>query len=107
MVKAHPVRPYLKAWRKKLGRKQNWLANEIGTSQSNIVRQERGEIGVDDATFAAIAKAYGISVAELSAHPNEADKAQALDRLLTAVRQMDGETLAVVAGFAERIKPAP
>ncbi len=107
MAKQHSLRPHLKAWRKKLGKRQMWLANIIGTQQSNIARQERGDIGVDDETFAAIAKAYGITVAELSAHPDDAEKARALDRLLTAARQMDSETLAVVAGFAERIKPGP
>lgn len=105
MVKKHPVRPFLKVWRKAQKKTQVWVANEIGTSQSNIVRQERGETGVDDATFEAIAKAYGITVAELSAPPEDAEKARALDRLLKIVRNMDGEAVALVSGFAERIKP--
>lgn len=105
MTKKHPIRPHLKAWRKFFNKTQVWVANEIGTTHSNYLRQEKGETGVDDNTFSTIAKAYGISIAELSAHPNEADKARALNRLLMAVRHLDGAALEVVAGFAERIKP--
>ena len=103
MVKQHPIRPHLKAWRKKLGKRQAWLARETETSQSNITRQERGEIGVDDATFAAIAHAYGITIEELSAHPDEAGKAQAIHRLSKAAQLLDRESLAIVAGVAERM----
>jgi predicted transcriptional regulator len=107
MVKQHPIRPHLKAWRKKLGKRQVWLANEIDNHQSNIVRQERGDIGVDDATFAAIAKAYGITIEELSVHPDEAATAQALHRLTNAVQKLDGESIAILAGLAERMVKAP
>ena len=105
MVKKHPIRPHLRVWRKKLGLKQKWLANEIGTHASNVLRQERGDIGVDDATFEAIAKAYGITVAELSAPPKDADKARAMDRLLKAVKALDAEGVVTLASFAERLKP--
>jgi len=104
MTKKHPIRPHLKAWRKFMKKTQVWVANEIGTTHSNYLRQEKGETGVDDATFEAIARAYGITVVELLAHPDDAEKARALNRLLNAVRHLDSEALAVVAGFAERIK---
>jgi|688.fasta_scaffold2209057_1 transcriptional regulator with XRE-family HTH domain len=103
MVKRHPIRPHLKAWRKKLGKRQTWLANEIGTNPSNIVRQERGEIGVDEATFAAIANAYGITIEELSAHPDQADKARATHRLSQAVQLLDSESVDILRGLAERM----
>jgi hypothetical protein len=106
MVKKHPIRPHLLAWRKKLAKTQFWLANELQTSQSNVQRQERGDIGVDDQTFSDIAKAYGITVAELSVSPEDADKARALDRLLRAVKKMDAEGISALASFAELIKPA-
>jgi len=107
MVKQHSIRPHLKAWRKKLGKRQAWLAKEIGCHQSNVVRQERGDIGVGDATFAVIAKAYGITVEELSVHPSEAAKAQVLHRLSKAVQQMDSESIAILAGLAERMVKGP
>lgn len=107
MVKQHTIRPFLKAWRKKLGKRQVWLAEEIGSHQSNIGRQERGDIGVGDTTFAAIAKAYGITVEELSVHPDEAAKAQALHRLTKAVQKLDTESIAILAGLAERMAKAP
>lgn len=107
MVKQHPIRPHLKAWRKKLGKTQVWLASEIGTTHANCLRQERGETGVDDATFAAIAKAYGITIEELSVHPDDAAKAQALHRLTNAVQKLDGESIAILAGLAERMVKVP
>ena len=60
---------------------------------------------MDDATFEAIAKAYGITVAELSAPPKDADKARAMDRLLKAVKALDAEGVVTLASFAERLKP--
>lgn len=105
MGKAHPRRPHLKAWREHMDRTQEWLANEIGTSHSTVLRAEKQETGVDDRTFEAIAKAYGITVAELTAAPADREKAQAMDRLLRVVRDMDGPGVALIAGFAERLKP--
>lgn len=105
MVKKHPIRPHLHAWRKAVGKTAQWLANELGTSHSTVLRYESGETGVDDDTFAAIATAYGITLAELSSAPRDASKAQALDRLMTAVRDMDEETLQTLAGLAERLHP--
>lgn len=105
MVKHHPKRPHLKAWRLHLEKTQEWLANEIGTSHSTVLRQERQDTGVDDETFAAIAKAYGITPAELSANPADRGKAAALDRLYKAVREQDAEGIALIAGYAERMKP--
>jgi hypothetical protein len=61
---------------------------------------------VNEETFQAIASAYGITPAELSAPPAEREKAQQLDRLLMACREMDAEALKVIAGFAERMKPS-
>ena len=107
MKKGHPTRPYLGAWRLHMKKKKIWLANEIGTSHTTVRRHELGELGVDDTTFAAIAKAYGITVEELSVHPSEAAKAQALHRLSKAVQQMDSESIAVLAGLAERMVKEP
>ena len=105
MTIRHPVRPHLRAWREKFGFKQKWLANELGTHPSNVLRQERGEIGVDDKTFTEIARIYGITVAELSAPPADAPKAAALDRLLRVAQSLDAEGVAALASFAERLKP--
>ncbi len=89
-----------------MGKSQIWLANELGTSHTSVRRQEVGESGVDDVTFAAIAKAYGITVAELSADPNQAERAQQMDRVMRAIQHLDQESLSVIAGFAERISKA-
>jgi transcriptional regulator with XRE-family HTH domain len=107
MVRKHPARPHLKAWRNFLGKTSQWVANEIGTYHSTILRYEDGVSGVDDATFAALAKAYGVSVAELSVAPADAPRAREMDRILRAIQQMDTEGLAAVAAIAERLKPAP
>lgn len=105
MVKQHPKRPHLMAWRAHVKKTQEWLANEIGTSHSTVLRYERQETGVNDATFAAIAKAYGITVAELSAPPDERDRAKQLDRLLSIVQKLDEEEIQALALIAERMKP--
>lgn len=105
MVKKHPVRPHLRAWRKHLDKTQQWLANELGTEHSTVGRWEKGQAGVDDATFESIAKAYGITIAELSAPPGDAAKAQQLDRLMRALPLLDEEGLRTVATMAERLTP--
>ena len=74
-----------------------------GTTHTTIQRHERGLLGVADDTFAAIANAYGITIEELSAHPDEAEKAKAINRLMQAVRLLDGESVVIVAGVAERM----
>lgn len=89
-----------------MDKSQQWLANELGTHHTSVSRWEKGEAGVDDATFDAIARAYGITVAELSAHPDDAGKAQALDRLMRALQSMDEEGLRALATMAERLTPS-
>ncbi len=105
MAKKLPIRPHLRAWRLR----QNWtlvaLANRLGTGHSSVISWEQGKAGVDDATFAAIADAYGISVAELSADPADAERSQALHRLMQAVRVLDDGKLARLADLAEDLAP--
>jgi len=105
MRKHHPKRPFLLLWRNRMNWTQEQLANMLGVSHSTVQRQEAGKIGVDDQTFAAIAAAYGITVAELSAHPDDADKAKALHRIYTAAAELDAEALKAAATFMERMKP--
>jgi transcriptional regulator with XRE-family HTH domain len=105
MPKKHPVRPHLLAWRLKMDKSQEWLANELGTHHSTVLRWEKGSAGVDEATFSAIAKAYGITVAELAGAPDDAAKARELDRLLRALRDMDEDGLRALATMAERLTP--
>lgn len=103
MTKAHPIRPHLLAWRQRMGKTLVWLANEIGTSHSTVQRQETGRSGVDDATFAAIARAYGITVAELSADPADADKARELARLLESVKGLDARGIRTLADLSDQL----
>ena len=105
MRKRHPDRPFLKSWRNKIGMTQEYLASLIGRDHSVIAKTERGQQGMDDETFAEIARVLGITVAELSAPPEERDKAKAMDRVLSAMRDMDAEALQAVTTFAERIAP--
>jgi transcriptional regulator with XRE-family HTH domain len=84
---------------------QEWLAEAIGRDQSNVNKAEAGKSGVDDVTFARIADAYGITIAELSAHPDEAPRAQQMHRLMTAVQTMDREGLETLARLAEQLRP--
>jgi transcriptional regulator with XRE-family HTH domain len=107
MPKKHPNRPYLLAWRRHLEKSQEWLAGELGTSHSTVLRWEKGQAGVDEKTFAEIARVYGITPAELSAHPNDASRSRELDRLWKAVAAMDNDGLHALATMAERLKPSP
>lgn len=74
MRKAHPKLPHLRAWREHFGKTQEWVAEQVSRAHSNVVRWESGQAGVDNETFAAIAKAYGITVAELTARPRTPPK---------------------------------
>lgn len=62
---------------------------------------------MDDATFAAIADAYGITVAELSAPPAEAERARELHRLMEAMRELDARRLGRLADLAEDLAQLP
>lgn len=103
MRKAHPIRPHLRAWRLKMEKTQEWLAERIGRDQSNVNKAESGKAGVDEQTFAKIADAYGITVAELSAHPDEAPRAKQMHRLMQAMRTMDRDGLETLARLAEQL----
>jgi transcriptional regulator with XRE-family HTH domain len=105
MVKRHPIRPHLLAWRRKMDKSQEWLANELRTHHTSVLRWEKGTAGVDDGTFAEIARIYGITEAELSASPDEAGKARELHRLMTILPKMDEEGMRALATLAERLQP--
>jgi transcriptional regulator with XRE-family HTH domain len=105
MPKKHPIRLHLMSWRTFLDRTQEWLAAELGVAHSTVLRWEKGTAGVDEATFAAIAQVYGITIAELSAPPADAPKARELDRLMRALPNMDEEGLRALATMAERLAP--
>lgn len=107
MAKHHPLRPHLRAWRTTLGYTLEWVAEQIGAHHSSVLRWEKGTAGVDDATFAAIAKVYGITVAELAGTPADAPKHREMDRLLRALPRMDEEGLRALAVMAERLLPRP
>jgi transcriptional regulator with XRE-family HTH domain len=104
MKKRHPIRPHLRAWRLHMGKKQQHIADALAMDHTTVHRHETGASGVDDKTFAAIAAFYGISPAELSAHPSEAARARELHRLWTAAQSMGHADLAALATFAERLK---
>jgi len=103
MPKRHPIRPHLRAWRQHLERTQEWLAAEIGTRHSSISRSEKGQSGLDDRTFAAIAEAYGITTAELSMAPADAARAREIDRILLALHRIDDDGLRALRAIAERM----
>jgi transcriptional regulator with XRE-family HTH domain len=106
MPKKHPIRPYLTPWRLKMNHSQQSLADELGIAHTTVGRWEAGVSGVDDATFEAISRIYGISVAELSVHPDHAEKARAMGRLFQAVKEMDAARLAKLADLAEDLRPS-
>jgi transcriptional regulator with XRE-family HTH domain len=101
MAKRHPTRPHLRSWRLHLGKTTLDLANIIGTSHSTVLRWEAGENGVQQETFDAIAKAYGITPAELSAPPAEAERARLLHRLMSILPQIDDRRLQRLTDLAE------
>ena len=105
----HPIRPHLYAWRVRLGRSSLWLAERLFRTHTSVLRWERGESGVDDATFDAIAAAYGITPAELSAHPNDAERARMLGQVMNVIRDLDTAQLQLLANTAAALagkKPA-
>jgi transcriptional regulator with XRE-family HTH domain len=104
MPNPHPPRPHLREWRLHLGHSLKWLADKLATSHPTVIRWERGESGVNDATFEAIARAYGITPAELSAPPSEAERARILHQLLQAIPNLTDKKLAALAGMAESLK---
>lgn len=101
MAKRHPTRPHLRAWRLHLGKTTLDLANILRTSHSTVLRWEAGENGVQQETFEAIARAYGITPAELSAPPAEAERARLLHRLMTILPQIDDRRLQRLTDLAE------
>ena len=103
MAKKHPIRPHLRAWRLHFGKTLEWVAERLETSHSTVVRWETGENGVQEATFRAIAEAYGITPAELSAPPGDAKRARALHRLIEAMQRLDDRNLGTLADLAERL----
>jgi transcriptional regulator with XRE-family HTH domain len=107
MPKQHPRRQHLRAWRNFYGKTLQEVADALGVAHSTVQRQEAGGAGVDDTTFAAIARFYGITPAELEASPADAGKARALHKLYTLAKGMDAEGLAALATMAERMKPKP
>ena len=107
MAKKLPTRPHLRAWRLAKGWKLVPLAEQIGVAHSCIIAWEQGKTGVDDATFASIAKAYGITVAELSVVPSDAPRARSVHRLLEALRSLDERRIARLADLAEDLAGPP
>jgi transcriptional regulator with XRE-family HTH domain len=107
MKAKHPVRPHLRAWREHHKFSQIALAQRLRVSHTSVLRWETGESGVSDAVFAQIAKVYGISVAELSLPPEQADKARQLHRLLTILPDLDQWSLTSLADLAERLARPP
>jgi transcriptional regulator with XRE-family HTH domain len=101
------TRPFLRAWRKKVGWTQAKLANELGTDHTTISRYEKGKVRVDDATFSRIAAAYGITPAELSASPDDAERAREMHRIMSAIRELDDVSLRALADMAERLPRRP
>jgi len=107
MPKQHPIRPHLLAWRHTVGVTQEWLAEQVGRAHSAVQRWEAGRTGVDDTTFREIARIYGITDAELSAPPAEAEKAREMDRLLKRVQELDAASVRTLADLSEKLAPAP
>jgi len=101
MAKKLPIRPHLRAWRKFKGMTLVALAERLGLAHPSVIAWEQGKAGVDDATFAAIAEAYGITVAELSASPDDAERSRTLHRLMDVLKDLDDRRLSRLADLAE------
>lgn len=101
MAKKLPIRPHLRAWRLAKGWKLVPLAEQLGVAHSCIIAWEQGKTGLDDTTFAAIAKIYGITAAELSVETADAPRARSVHRLLEALRSLDERRIARLADLAE------
>ena len=104
MPNPHPPRPHLREWRLHLGRSLKWLADQLATSHPTVIRWERGESGVNDATFQAIARAYGITPAELSAPPSDAERARLLHKLMQTIPNLTDKKLAALTSMADTLK---
>jgi transcriptional regulator with XRE-family HTH domain len=104
MPAAHPRRPHLRAWRKHFAMTLDDLAVRLRIDDTTIGRWERQRIGVDDATFCAIARVYGITPAELSAPPGERDHAAAVAEVMQHVRALDTDAIRELASLARRLR---
>lgn len=89
------------------GWSQTRLANELGTTHPTIGRYERGELTVSDAVMARIAAAYGITIAELSLPPEEAERARQLHRVMALIPRLNEDSLRLLAEMAERLPRQP
>jgi hypothetical protein len=58
---------------------------------------------VDAETFRKIAEVYGVTVAELSADPNDQSKAQHMHRLMEGWALLDDDDARAIADMAERL----
>jgi transcriptional regulator with XRE-family HTH domain len=83
------------------------LAERLGVTHSCVIGWEQGKSGVDDSTFASIARAYGITVAELSVNPADAPRARSVHRLLEALRRLDELRISRLADLAEDLAGSP
>jgi transcriptional regulator with XRE-family HTH domain len=101
MAKKHPTRPHLRAWRIHSGKTLEWVAEHLGSSHSSVIRWETGANGVQQETFEAIAKAYGITPAELSGPVQDATRARELHRIMQALQSLDDRRLKHMADLAE------
>ena len=104
MSKKQPIRSHIRAWRLEVGLTLLQAAIATGMDSANLSRAERGLAGMDDASFAALAQAYGITVAELSAPPEERHRAKQMGRVMAALQTLDEKSLAALAELAERMR---
>ena len=104
MSKKQPLRSHIRDWRLERGLTLLQAAQLAGIDTGNLSRAERGLSGMDDATFAALAKVYGVSVAELSVAPEQAPRARQMGRLMTVMQTLDEKNLATLADLAERLR---
>ncbi len=63
-------RLFIREWREKKERTQEWLADAIGSTKSTISKYERGALRLETGVMGDIAFALGISEEDLFRHPD-------------------------------------
>jgi transcriptional regulator with XRE-family HTH domain len=82
-METETIRIYLAEWLSHLGLTQEELANKMGTHKATISRYVGSKRGVSHKKAEEIAKALGIKPISLFHAPQDADKAELIDRFIS------------------------
>ena len=98
---AEQVRARLLARRRALGLTQAQAASVVGWAQASLSKYEKGQLGADIDTLAALARRYGLTFADLLDGTEPADPERA--RLLAAWAKLSADARALTRSERKRL----